>query len=77
MRVWLFEKLKKRYPRIKHGPDPECLRCHGSGEIYFAYALHDHVTEGWRPCLCLYTDHKHLQAVSRMIKGKVRIGEEP
>ena len=66
MNTWLFRKLKRRYPDIRQGPDPCCLRCHGAGERYFAYALGNGVVDGWKPCLCLYTNHEQLLAASRL-----------
>ena len=60
----LFSALKMRYPDIRYSPAPDCPRCEGCGERYYAHGMF--ISAGWRPCLCLYTEHRHLQAASRL-----------
>jgi hypothetical protein len=63
----LSAELKAKYPTAKYAPLPDCKRCHGKGERYIESPPHSFIKEGWRPCMCIFIEHRHIPLVSDVI----------
>ncbi len=65
----LSGELRAKYPTAHHGPMPGCPHCQGTGERWVN--ARGSFKAGYRPCMCIFVEHKHVALVAEMFQEMI------